>query len=233
MYEFIKPVKKEMQFSYFWVIFSHIILFIFSTRLIAYISVFSSYLVFFSFIIIISGFMIAELYKINTNHIKNLSYLVLSFIYISFPFLIIDSIALSGGEYNYWKVLGIFILIWSNDTMAYFTGKYLGKKKLFERISPKKTWEGFLGGLVFSVLASIILSKYLNHYPLWLWLILGFGISVLGTFGDLVQSMWKRQFNLKDSGDVLPGHGGFLDRFDSFIFVTPHVFVLEHLLWII
>ncbi len=148
------------------------------------------------------------------------------------PFWLLDSVAFEGNDYSYWKILGIFILIWTNDSMAYFTGKFLGKKKLFERISPNKTWIGFFGGLIFSVIASYILSMYKSFYPVWMWLSIGVLVPVVGTYGDLIQSMWKRHFNLKDSGNMLPGHGGFYDRFDSFILIVPHVFIIEHLLWV-
>ena len=121
-------------------------------------------------------------------------------------------------------ILAIFIMLWANDTLAFLIGKWLGKKKLFERLSPKKTIEGFVGGLVGSVAAGIILSVYHHEINIGYWIVLSFVISVAGTFGDLFESMLKRNAGVKDSGNVIPGHGGVLDRLDSFLFAAPFVF---------
>jgi len=122
-------------------------------------------------------------------------------------------------------IVGIFILIWANDSFAYLVGKNFGKRKLLERISPKKTVEGFLGGFIASVLASFFIFMYLNGMPLEIWLALGVLVSVLGTLGDLLQSKFKRQAGVKDSGSLIPGHGGIYDRLDSILFVSPFVYV--------
>lgn len=136
--------------------------------------------------------------------------------------------------YNYTftpKILfGTFIIIWVNDTFAYLVGKNFGKQKLFERISPKKTIEGFLGGLFFACLASYFITTFTKTLNFSNWLILSVIISVFGTLGDLVESKFKRQANVKDSGVIMPGHGGLLDRLDSLIFAAPFIYLFLSIL---
>lgn len=119
----------------------------------------------------------------------------------------------------------MFILIWVNDSFAYFIGKNFGAQKLFPSISPKKTVEGFLGGLFFVAIGSYVISLYITTITFSHWLIIGVVISVFGTFGDLIESKYKRQANVKDSGIIMPGHGGLLDRLDSAIFAAPFVYL--------
>lgn len=151
--------------------------------------------------------------------------------YIIFPFLIITKIPLGKFGYNPKIMISIFILIWTNDTFAYIVGKSLGKNKLYEKISPKKTIEGFLGGLVFSILASLIISKFFIQGSLFIWLIIAIIISFIGTIGDLIESKFKRIAGVKDSGSIMPGHGGILDRLDSIIFVIPFVYLFYQILY--
>lgn len=127
-------------------------------------------------------------------------------------------------------IVGIFILIWTNDTFAYIIGKNFGRKKLFERISPKKTIEGFVGGLVFSAVASFFIFYYTQFLSFPLWLGMAIILSVFGTLGDLIQSKFKRQAGVKDSGKLMPGHGGLFDRLDSIIFASPFVYAYLYLL---
>ncbi|WP_372918173.1 phosphatidate cytidylyltransferase [Salegentibacter sp.] len=127
-------------------------------------------------------------------------------------------------------VVGIFVLIWTNDTFAYIIGKNFGRKKLFERISPKKTIEGFLGGLVFSAVASFFIFYYTQFLTFSIWLGMALILSVFGTLGDLIQSKFKRQAGVKDSGKLMPGHGGLFDRLDSIIFASPFVYAYLYLL---
>jgi phosphatidate cytidylyltransferase len=162
------------------------------------------------------------------KYLFTLGYIILSFVFITkIPF------GISG--YNPKIIIGIFILIWTNDTFAYIVGKSIGKNKLFERISPKKTIEGFLGGLVFSILAGILISKYFigssSMSTMYIWIGIAFIASIFGTIGDLVESKFKRIAQVKDSGNIMPGHGGVLDRLDSIIFVAPFVYLFYQILY--
>ena len=121
-------------------------------------------------------------------------------------------------------MIGLLCIIWASDTFAYLTGKAFGKHKLFERISPKKTIEGFLGGLVGAVIISILIDIY-SVRPMWQWIILAVVLVVTGTIGDLVESSFKRAAKVKDSGTILPGHGGLLDRLDSLLFASPFAYL--------
>jgi phosphatidate cytidylyltransferase len=122
-------------------------------------------------------------------------------------------------------VVGFFILLWANDTGAYLTGITMGRHRLMERISPKKSWEGFIGGMVIAAAAAWLLSDWFGVLDKKGWIIVSVIITIAGTYGDLVESMLKRSIGVKDSGNVLPGHGGFLDRFDSVIISFPMVYL--------
>jgi len=122
-------------------------------------------------------------------------------------------------------LLGFFLLIWANDSGAYIVGSLVGKNKLFERISPKKTWEGFLGGGFFALMFAWLISYFVTEISLIDWLVVALITFVFGTFGDLIESLLKRMVKVKDSGNILPGHGGILDRFDSMIIAAPMVFI--------
>ena len=133
-------------------------------------------------------------------------------------------------KYNSNVLLGFFFLIWTNDSAAYLTGVQFGKHKLFERISPKKTWEGSIGGAILSLIVAYIISIYFTELRLADWLIIAVIIIIFGTLGDLVQSLFKRSINVKDSGSILPGHGGILDRFDGVLLSVPFVFMYLQLI---
>jgi phosphatidate cytidylyltransferase len=122
-------------------------------------------------------------------------------------------------------VVGFFLLLWANDTGAYLTGISLGRHRLMERISPKKSWEGFIGGMVIAVLVAWFISGWLGVVSRYSWIIISVIISIAGTYGDLAESMLKRSLGVKDSGTIMPGHGGFLDRFDSTVISFPLVFL--------
>jgi phosphatidate cytidylyltransferase len=158
--------------------------------------------------------------------------------YITLPFLFIIKISFGTNDYNPKIILGLFILIWTNDTFAYLVGKSIGKHKLFERVSPKKTVEGFLGGAVFAALAGFLISKfYIQPNPAFssksilIWTIIALIVSIFGTIGDLIESKFKRIAGVKDSGSIMPGHGGILDRLDSVIFVAPIIFLFYQILY--
>lgn len=123
------------------------------------------------------------------------------------------------------QIIGIFVLIWVNDTFAYLVGKSIGKHKLFLRVSPKKTIEGFLGGMVFTIITGVLIGFYFLEEPVFKWIVIAVISVVFSTLGDLVQSKFKRGANVKDSGTIMPGHGGIYDRLDSIIFVAPFVFL--------
>ena len=153
--------------------------------------------------------------------------------YIILPFVIMTKIPFGINGYNPKILISIFILIWTNDSFAYIVGKSIGKTKLFERISPKKTIEGFMGGVVFSVIASYLISKYyieIAEGKIFIWIIIALIVGVFGTTGDLIESKFKRFAGVKDSGKIMPGHGGVLDRLDSVIFVAPIVFLFYQIL---
>jgi phosphatidate cytidylyltransferase len=157
--------------------------------------------------------------------------------YILLPFVFIVKISFGINNYNPKIIIGMFVLIWTNDTFAYLVGKSIGKNKLYERISPKKTIEGFLGGVVFAVFAGYLISKlYIKPNPdfsdksILIWTIIALIVGVFGTIGDLIESKFKRIAELKDSGKIMPGHGGILDRLDSVIFVAPIVYLFYQIL---
>lgn len=153
--------------------------------------------------------------------------------YIILPFAIMTKIPFGKSGYNPKILISIFILIWTNDTFAYIVGKSIGKTKLFERISPKKTIEGFVGGVFFAVIASYLVSKYyieIAEGKIFIWVIIAVIVGVFGTIGDLIESKFKRIAGVKDSGKIMPGHGGILDRLDSVIFVAPIVFLFYQIL---
>lgn len=153
----------------------------------------------------------------------------LGVIYVVLPWVLFMQAGFLMKKYAYQVPLGILFCLWASDTGAYFAGRKFGKRKLFERISPKKTWEGFIGGLLLSQALAFVLAFYFTAIELWRWWGISAIIVILGTWGDLVESMLKRSLQIKDSGSLIPGHGGFLDRFDGLLIAMPWVFVLLHL----
>ncbi len=147
---------------------------------------------------------------------------VIFYLMSGFIFLTLIPVSLSG--YEPFVILGVFILIWANDSFAYLVGKNFGRTKLMERISPKKTVEGFLGGIAGALIAAFFIHKFTEIYELWIWLVIALIASVFGTVGDLVQSKFKRQAGVKDSGTIMPGHGGIYDRLDSIIYASPFIY---------
>lgn len=150
--------------------------------------------------------------------------------YLTSGFVFMLLTANLNGKFSPLLLLGGFILVWVNDSAAYIVGKNFGRQKLFPSISPKKTVEGFLGGLFFACVSSYFISKYTETLPFNSWLILAIIVSVIGTFGDLIESKFKRQAGVKDSGVIMPGHGGLLDRLDSLIFAIPFVYLFLRIL---
>ena len=152
-------------------------------------------------------------------------------IYIIGGFVFLTRIPFSDGVFKPQIIVGVFALIWCNDTFAYIIGKSMGKNKLLESVSPKKTIEGFFGGLIGAIIAGFIIFNVLEDiYTLGIWITLGVIISVFGTIGDLVQSNYKRQAGVKDSGNLMPGHGGLYDRLDSAIYASPFIYAFLQLI---
>ena len=173
-----------------------------------------------------SPFLI-ELYLKAKYPFHNLAIIYLGIICVTVPLCFFAAIAFlppGSGDYHSWLVLGYFFILWASDTGAYFIGKYFGKRKLFERISPKKTWAGSLGGAAFASAVAYINSYFFQAINVTGWMIITLIIVVGGTFGDLIKSLMKRSLGLKDSGTILPGHGGILDRFDTLLGSSPFVF---------
>lgn len=167
---------------------------------------------------------ICQLYIKSDNILSSWSYSMMSQLFIALPLALLNVIY---NSINPHMLLAIFIFIWVNDTGAYCVGTMFGKHRLFERISPKKSWEGFWGGLALCIVAAYVLSTWCNYFfngpNLYTWIGLGVLVSVFSTLGDLCESLIKRSLGVKDSGNILPGHGGILDRIDSLLLVTPAV----------
>jgi CDP-diglyceride synthetase len=178
--------------------------------------------IFFTYLIYIVIVFISSLYEKKQDSITNIAYIFLGQVYIALPlatlnFLVFNTNLEGIREYHYIYLLALFVFIWVNDTGAYVVGMLLGKHRLFERISPKKSWEGFFGGMVFTMASSLLFAHYYPAIALYHWLIMSALVVVFATWGDLVESLMKRTLSVKDSGQSLPGHGGFLDRFDSLL----------------
>ena len=171
-----------------------------------------------------------ELYTASERPFENIAFIVLSIVYLGLPFMLLSLIAIDKMVYYPNIIFGMLLLTWANDTFAYFVGSKFGKTPLFPRISPKKTWEGSLGGVLGTFLVGYAISYFFPILNLTQWLTLAGIVAIFGAMGDLVESMLKRSLQVKDSGNLLPGHGGFLDRFDAFIFLIP--FAATYLLWI-
>ncbi|TFF40174.1 phosphatidate cytidylyltransferase [Mucilaginibacter psychrotolerans] len=177
----------------------------------------------------VSAIFIHELFKIDASPFTNIAYTILGIVLICIPFSFFIALAYvklpgSTGVHSLHIPLGFLLMLWSNDTGAYLVGRAIGRTKLFERHSPKKTWEGFIGGVLIAALVGFIISLYFKDLPWNQWVSIAIIISCFGTLGDLVESMFKRSINIKDSGGILPGHGGLLDRFDGFLIAAPVVY---------
>lgn len=173
--------------------------------------------------------MVSELYLKRENPIGNWAYSMLSQLYVALPFALLNVLAFhndaaypeSSVSYNPVLPLSIFVFIWLSDTGAYCVGSLIGRHRLFERISPKKSWEGSIGGGILSIAAAFVFARLFPFMTIAGWAGLALVVVVFGTWGDLAESLMKRQLGIKDSGNILPGHGGMLDRFDSALLAIP------------
>ena len=166
---------------------------------------------------------IYELYYSTKKPFNNVAYTILGILYVSIPFSVTHISVFIKGDYTWQICLGCLFLLWASDVGAYFAGKTLGRTKLFPRVSPGKTWEGSLGGGFTSIGVAIILGQFFTDLTIWQWLCLSIIIVVAGSYGDLVESSFKRSLKIKDSGTAIPGHGGFLDRFDGWLLSAPFI----------
>lgn len=195
--------------------------------------------VFLPYLVIILYLIISELYLKRTNPIANWAYSMLSQCYVALPFALLNFLAFQYNStegsvtYNPILPLSVFLFIWLSDTGAYCVGSLLGKHRLFERISPKKSWEGSVGGAIFAIAASCVLAQYFPFLSMVEWIGLAVTVVIFGTWGDLSESLLKRHLGIKDSGNILPGHGGMLDRFDSALLAIPAAVIYLHLLGLI
>lgn len=169
---------------------------------------------------------ICELYRKSATPIANIGTTILGAIYVALPMslLLILPTLLGRGEWNPWIIMFHIFIIWANDVFAYLFGITLGKHRLFERVSPKKSWEGFIGGLLGAMAMGYVASTFMNGNAVQ-WIGMALIAAITGVFGDLVESLFKRSVDVKDSGNIIPGHGGWLDRFDALIISAPFVFI--------
>ncbi|MBS1647197.1 MAG: phosphatidate cytidylyltransferase [Bacteroidetes bacterium] len=227
LFEFCKISKKlEAQPSYYAVLLLHI----FTTFTVLFYTwypnnmVASTFFVQIFFLLFFSLFIV-ELFK-EKAHLSSLAYTALAWLYTSLPCALLLLMGVDA-HYNFvpHKILGMIFFVWINDTGAYLVGSFIGKHKLFARISPNKTWEGTLGGIAFCIGLSYVVYLLFPQLAYKHWLMVSLIVAVMGTLGDLVESMLKRLAGVKDSGSLMPGHGGVLDRFDSLFFASPFVYV--------
>ncbi|MEP3390383.1 MAG: phosphatidate cytidylyltransferase [Reichenbachiella sp.] len=167
-----------------------------------------------------------KLYKKDEKKpFTNIAFTFLGIIYVALPFSLLSVAAFILDQYSYQIIIGIFLILWASDTGAYFAGIQFGRRKLFERVSPKKSWEGSVGGAFLSLAFAVGISFYFTDLALWHWVVISIITVVTGTYGDLVESLFKRSLDIKDSGRKLPGHGGFLDRFDGLLLSIPFIII--------
>lgn len=171
---------------------------------------------------------IIELYRKNEHPFTSMSFTFFGIIYISIPFAALNYLAAPDATFNifsYKIILPFFALLWASDTGAYLVGTLIGKHKLMEKVSPKKTWEGVIGGALTALAAAYIISIFVKELNLAEWMLFAVLTTIFGIYGDLSESLLKRRANVKDSGNLLPGHGGIFDRFDSITFAAPIILI--------
>ncbi len=173
--------------------------------------------------------LLPDLFDKRKNGFKNSMITIAGIIYIALPYSLLSFLIYPGNDitsqFYPWVLMGIFFIIWIYDSMAYVFGSMLGKHKICVRISPKKSWEGLIGGTVFAVITGIVNSLFFDELSLINWVVVALLIVAFGTSGDFFESKLKREAGVKDSGNILPGHGGMLDRFDTMLFAAPVIFV--------
>ncbi len=183
-------------------------------------------LLFFPFLIFV---LLAEVIHKKEKALQNVTVTLGGFVYIAIPFCLLNFIVFPGfpedNKFYPWILAGVFLIIWMNDSMAYVGGTQFGKHKMSKEISPNKSWEGLIIGAIFAIIMGILNAVIFQSLSIVSWIILAVLVVTFGTFGDLFESKIKRDLKVKDSGNILPGHGGFLDRLDSLLFAVPVVYV--------
>lgn len=183
-----------------------------------------SYRYYFLIFPIVSFVYMIKLYKkFERKPFTNIAYMILGLFYVAMPFSLLNIAVYENGQYNFEVIFGCLFILWASDTGAYFAGTLFGKRKLFERISPKKSWEGAVGGAILAIVFALVIADYFDSLQKWQWLTISGIIIVGGIYGDLIESLLKRSIEIKDSGVSLPGHGGFLDRFDGLLISAPFI----------
>ncbi|HQQ81832.1 MAG TPA: phosphatidate cytidylyltransferase [Cyclobacteriaceae bacterium] len=183
-----------------------------------------SYRYYFLIFPLVSCVYMIKLYKkFERKPFTNIAYTFLGIFYVAMPYALLNIAAFESGTYNFEIIFGCLFILWASDTGAYIAGTLFGRRKLFERISPKKSWEGALGGAILAFVFAFIMQRYFAVLAPWQWYCVAAIIIVGGIYGDLIESLLKRSIEIKDSGSILPGHGGFLDRFDGLLISAPFI----------
>jgi phosphatidate cytidylyltransferase len=221
----LMSVHKKVNINRWYHSFGGVLMFVsiyfYSSSLSLYSSGFRASLFFLPYFLYIVSVLISELYEKQADPVTHIACIFLGQCYIALPLSLLNLLAFRDAGFfsSYYSVflLSLFVFIWANDTGAYVTGMLFGKHPLFPRISPKKSWEGFWGGLIFTFASSFIFARFEPSIPYYHWVAISLAVALFAVWGDLIESLIKRTLGIKDSGQSLPGHGGFLDRFDSLL----------------
>lgn len=184
------------------------------------------------YIPMVLGILLSELYRKGQTPFITAGVTLLGVLYIAIPFSVLNYFMFGGYKAEVFMpelLLGVFVMLWANDSGAYFVGSMIGKRPLFKRVSPNKSWEGSIGGMAFVLATAYVMSLFFNIIEWYDWVAIGTIVAVFGSYGDLLESLFKRSVKVKDSGSILPGHGGILDRFDSLLISAPMIFTYLHL----
>ncbi len=217
--EFYKLFEKNEHIAIRWEVGTAIGVLIFGIFILVIFEIFPNLILFLVPPLIMKLF-IFEIWRKAKNPFYNIAVLGLGLLYVVLPFTLLIYV-LHEDNSPFPLLAGMFLLIWTNDTFAFLSGKFFGKTKLIERISPNKTWEGTVGGVIFTLIGALAIAFLFDEERLFFWIISALIIATTSIYGDLLESMFKRNSGVKDTGSIMPGHGGILDRFDATIFTIP------------